>query len=77
MAKLTDLHFWLSRWLQEDTVHSLKLLAITGSEYPELDELWAALDRVELLVGVHIARLEGAEVIDMGGEYLVLPLPDL
>ena len=77
MARITDLQYWLTRWLADDTVMALKLLALTNDEYPELAELALILDRVALLVGVFMQRLEGAEIVELGGEYLCIPLPEL
>lgn len=77
MARLTDLHYWLARWLEDDTVLALKLLALTNDEYPELEELAFLLDRVSVLIGVFMQRLEGAEIVEMEGEYLCIPLPRL
>lgn len=77
MTALTDLAYWLGRWYEDDTVHALRLLALVGSDYPELAELAGCLDRVEVLTGVHRQRLEGADIVQLGDEYLCLPLPAL
>ena len=77
MATLTSVLYWYDRWLADDTVLALRMLALTGDALPELAELLDCLDRVEVLLSVYRQRLEGAEVIQLDGEYLCIPLPEL
>lgn len=77
MARVQHSYYWLQRWLEDDTVLALRLLALTYDEYPEMTELGAYLDRVEILIAVFTARLEGAAVLELDGEYLCQPLPTL
>lgn len=72
IASLCDL---ASAFMYDDTLLRLRLLALVGDGFPELAEIAKLLDRVELLLGVHIARLSGASVSVHAGEYLVVPLP--
>lgn len=75
--RTASVHYWAARFLEDDTILALRLLALTGIECPELAELYRLLDRIDLLLQVHVQRLQGAAIRLEGTEYLVIPLPDL
>lgn len=77
LSRIADLLYWSAQYVADDTITHLRLLCMLDQNAPELDDLYATLDRVELLLGVYLARLQGAEIHRVDGEYIVDRLPEL
>lgn len=73
--RIANLLRLLADYMGDDTTLRLHLLAIEGCELPELAELLYVVQRIDLLLNVHLARLCGDTVSLQDGEYVVTTLP--
>jgi hypothetical protein len=75
LARIRQAIAWMEHYYSQDTILSLYLLCLSGEHWPELRQLRDALLRVEILLTVHRARIDGHSVHNIGTAWVITPLP--